>query len=279
MSGQYPEGCGEAYDWLDEWLLTRALEGLDADAEAELRSLLNVEDVDHGHFEEATARFWVGAGDPPQALPPDVAARLEHRFVPESAPASMPEGPSNAGAPTPVSPGAGWVAVRGRHGRLGLGLAASVALLTAGALWLPLHDNASPSRAELAAARTELMQNAPDAVRVDWEHAERSSDGGGVSGYVVWSDARQHGYMTFRDIPSNDPEAYQYRAWLFGRDNLAGSPISIGVFNAPDDADEVIVPIRNRVPVHEAERFGITREPAEAGLYSDDDTLLLLAQP
>ncbi len=121
MSGQYVEGDGGAHDWLDDWLLTRALEGLDAEAEAELRSLLNVEDVDHGHFEEAAACFWIGAGDPPAALPPDVAARLERQFVPEAAPASEPKAPSGAGVPTPVTPEAGWVAVRGRHGRLGVG--------------------------------------------------------------------------------------------------------------------------------------------------------------
>lgn len=271
MTHAGPGGNAGGDDWLDDRLMTRAVEGLDPADEAELQTLLNVDDVDHGHYEAAAAYCWLGAGDPPSAMPADVAARPERSLAPPAsgdARVGSLDGPGDRAAGTAAIP----------QGRIGAGLAAGITLLAvAGAWWAPA-DRESPSRAELVAARTELMANAPDAVRVEWEYAG-AQEGAGASGYIVWSDARQSGYMTLRDIPTNETSASRYHAWLFPDDDTGGAPISVGAFNAPADGHEVIVPIRNPLPILQAEGFGIAREPPEQGAGSGRESLLLLAQP
>ena len=52
-----------------------------------------------------------------------------------------------------------------------------------------------------------------------------------------------------------------------------------GVFDVPPGADEVIVPIRARLPVGEAVLFAITVEPPGGVVVSTRERIALVAQP
>lgn len=258
---------------LEDLLVARAVEGLDARDAAELDVLLmRIPDAAPERYDEAAACFWLGAGDPPaRALPPGLAGRVGCLLEePGETPPPRPPPPDTTGG------GARWRSPPGWHGARSVWLAAAAALALAVAGWWPRLDQ--PDAAKLAESRAELMARAPDAVRAEWEATDepRARD---VSGYVVWSDRLQRGFMTFRDIPANDPSERQYQLWVYDHGRDEKHPVDGGVFNAPADGGEVIVPIENRLPVEQAEQFAVTLEPAGGAAVPDREPLLLLARP
>jgi anti-sigma-K factor RskA len=94
---------------------------------------------------------------------------------------------------------------------------------------------------------------------------------------VVWSDARQEGYLTFRGMPPNDPDAHQYQLWVFDAGRSQDYPVDGGVFNARN-GDEVVVPIDNKLPVEHATMFAVTLEPPGGVVISDRDPVLWIAR-
>ncbi len=249
---------------LEELLVQRAVEGLDPAESAETERLLAAADgVDPDAFDEAAAWFWVAEGDADRSLPDDVAARTLATLgvgEPRRAPVvPLRRRPRRGSGATPA-----W-------------LAAAALLVIALAGWWPRLQPQVPG--DPAAARDELIATAPDLVRVDWtstEHPRAQRLGGG---YVVWSDEQQRGYMTFRDIPGNDPARHQYQLWVFDATRSDQYPVDGGVFDAGDGGEEVIVPIRTKLPVRRARLFAVTLEPPGGVVVSDRDPILWVAQP
>ncbi|MDZ7747890.1 MAG: anti-sigma factor [Halofilum sp. (in: g-proteobacteria)] len=255
---------------LDELLLERATTGLDPAGEAELERLLAAaDDVDPDAYEAAAAWFWLGAGDPEQPLPDDVAERARRGL--ESAPAA---GGDN------VTPLRRRARPQRRSGALLPWVAAAAALVIAVTGWWPrLQPGAGGDQADLAAARAELVESAPDLVRVSWTATENPRAQQLQGGYVVWSDALQKGYMTFRGMPDNDPSEHQYQLWVFDATRSEQYPVDGGVFNARADGGEVIIPIESKLPVRRAQLFAVTLEPPGGVVVSDRDPILWVAQP
>ncbi len=242
----------------------RATVGLDPAEDAELEwSLAQARVDDPEAFDRAAACYWLGVAGSEQSMPRDVAERARRAFADEGA---RPTAPATRPRRAP-SPGAGarwaWIA-------------AAAALVIAVAGWWPQIQPGSESR-DLAEARDELLANAPDAERIDWDNTDHPRGQKLDGGYVVWSDARQKGYMTFRGIPGNDPDEHQYQLWVFDKGRSDDYPVDGGVFNARA-GEEVVVPIENKLPVERAEMFAVTLEPPGGVVVSDRDSVLWIAQ-
>jgi len=121
-----------------------------------------------------------------------------------------------------------------------------------------------------------LVATAVDLRRVSWSATDHPL-GNGVEGEVVWSDAAQEGYMTFRGLAWNDAQQRQYQLWVFDAKRSDERPVDGGVFDIPASSDEVIVPINAKIQVDEATLFAITLERPGGVVVSSREDLLLVA--
>jgi len=255
---------------LDELLLRRAVEGLDTHETLELEELLaRFDDVDPWFYEEAAAAYWVVTAPADEELPGDVAEAVQARLASEG----EIERAGVARFERPRHTSRRHRSVSGRWGWV----AAAAALVLAVTGWWPRAVDQQPPP-DLAEARDRLLAEAPDAVRADWQGLDHPL-AQGVSGYVVWSDAEQRGFMTFDGIPDNDPSENQYQLWVFDAKRSEEHPVDGGVFDAPADKDEVVIPIRTKLPVDDARLFAVTLEPPGGVVVSDRDPLLWIAKP
>lgn len=135
-----------------------------------------------------------------------------------------------------------------------------------------------PSRASTASsagqARSALLASAPDAVTLPWQ-PPMAAGFEGVTGDVVWSDARQQGYLRLAGLPANDPARAQYQLWIVDPDRDA-HPVDGGVFNV-SARGEVIIPVQARLPVAHPKAFAITLEKP-GGVVVSAGPLLVVAQ-
>lgn len=122
-----------------------------------------------------------------------------------------------------------------------------------------------------------LVAEAQDLTRIDWSPTEDPLAQGAM-GEVVWSAARQEGYMVFRGLRPNDPSKNQYQLWIFdaSRPDSAQQPVDGGVFDVRA-GDEVVVPIDAKLPVGNVSLFAITLEPPGGVVVSKREHLLLTA--
>jgi hypothetical protein len=100
----------------------------------------------------------------------------------------------------------------------------------------------------------------------------------GVTGDVVWDRQAQRGYLRLVGLRYNDPSAQQYQMWIFDGDRDPRYPVDGGVFNAPTDGREVVIPIHNLIPVYSAKAFAVTVEKAGGVVVSARDHVIVLGQ-
>jgi len=228
-------------------------------------------------YDLAAASVWVAAGAPEEPMPADVAERAR-RTLERGAPAAREDADDRQQSTDNVRPLHPQPRPAGRAAATTGWIAAAAALVLAVAGWWPQPDAGGPQ--ELTAARDALLAEAPDAVRVDWSNTEHPRAQQLNGGYVVWSDERQQGYMTFKDIPDNDPSEHQYQLWVFDATRDEDYPVDGGVFDARrNDAGEVVIPIENKLPVRQATLFAVTLEPPGGVVVSDRDPILWVAKP
>lgn len=130
----------------------------------------------------------------------------------------------------------------------------------------------APSLADL---RDRLKAAGGEVARAEWNPGNMK-EMEGVKGEVVWSDAEQKGYMTFRGLPVNDPNLQAYQLWMFEDANLEAFPKDGGVFNVTADG-EVIIPISARLRTVNPKAFAITMEKPGGVVVSTRDKIALLA--
>jgi hypothetical protein len=189
-----------------------------------------------------------------------------------TAPAAIAPAAGAPPAPTPTAAGPSRAAPRGR-GLAGLGWYAAAAVVLVALLVRALPTGA-PAPADAAARRAALIAGASDLVRVDWgDSAEPGFERAG--GDVVWSSARQEGYLRLAGLPANDRAREQYQLWVVdpGRD---ARPVDGGVFDVPASG-EVVIPIDAKLPVGRPAAFAITLEKAGGVVVSDGPMLLVAA--
>jgi len=121
-------------------------------------------------------------------------------------------------------------------------------------------------------SRASLLRQAPDAVTLPWHAGEPEFQS--VQGDVVWSDARQEGYLRLVGLQANAPATAQYQLWIVDpvRDR---HPVDGGVFDVSGKG-EVVIPIRAVLPVHGPSAFAITLEQP-GGVVVSDGPLLVVA--
>lgn len=155
-------------------------------------------------------------------------------------------------------------------------VAAAAALILAALAWWPSAPipGARPDTVDLRAL---LLAEAGDAQQLPWQTTPDPA-AVGASGDVVWSGVRQEGYMRIRGLAANDPALNQYQLWIFDAQRDERFPVDGGVFDVPAGADEVIVPIRAKLPVDDPLLFAVTVERPGGVVVSDRERIVLLAQ-
>lgn len=150
-------------------------------------------------------------------------------------------------------------------------LAAAASVMFAAALWWSDRDSGTMSVQE---ARNELLATAKDVIRADWAPGTTPLQDP-VGGDVVWSTARQNGYMRLVGLPVNDPAVEQYQLWIIDpeRDD---EPIDGGVFDVTSRG-EAIIPIDAKLDVIQPSAFAITIEKPGGVVVSTQERLPLLA--
>ena len=231
-----------------------------------LRLLAEHPDIADDDLDRAAAGFELAVAPPSDAaLPDDLRARLEddaRRFfaspAPEPAPV-VPLAPRRRGA-APWLAGAGW-------------LAAAAALLLLIARPDPPLELPAP-KAEVL--RSALLAEAGDVVQVAWTATDDPA-AAGAGGDVVWSTARQEGYLRFRGLAVNDPTREQYQLWIFDTEQDERHPIDGGVFDVAPGG-ETVVAIDAKLRVVEPTLFAITVEKPGGVVVSSRERLPLLAK-
>lgn len=127
----------------------------------------------------------------------------------------------------------------------------------------------------LAQKRDRLKAEGGEITRAEWQNGN-VKETEGVTGEIVWSDAKQQGYMTFRGLPINDPNLQAYQLWMFEDANLEAFPKDGGVFNVTSDG-EVIIPIDAKLRTTNPKAFAVTIEKPGGVVHSERDKIALLA--
>lgn len=97
----------------------------------------------------------------------------------------------------------------------------------------------------------------------------------GAGGELVWSDARQEGYLRLEGLAEVDPRRGAYQLWIFDRDRDRRYPVDGGLFTVSDAGRPTVVPIRAAVPVREPFLFAVTLEPPGGVVVSDRKRIML----
>ena len=122
-----------------------------------------------------------------------------------------------------------------------------------------------------------IVSRPNDLVEIDWKPVHVPSAGG----KVLWSDAKQEGYMVLSGLNVNDPTVEQYQLWIFDNDPAQATPTDGGVFdikNADIDANgQAVIPIKPSVPIGRAVQFAVTIERPGGVYVSDRKRLPVLA--
>jgi hypothetical protein len=153
-------------------------------------------------------------------------------------------------------------------------LVSAACLLFAIMSWT-LNQPAGKTTANLAQQRAELLALKDGILQVNWSAGPTPA--GNASGDVVWSSARQTGFMRFRGLPANAPATEQYQLWIFDKNQSDKTPIDGGVFDITP-GEEVIVAINPKLHVKEPFMFAITVEKPGGVVVSTRERLPLLAK-
>lgn len=135
---------------------------------------------------------------------------------------------------------------------------------------------ATPTPApSLAEQRDRLKAQGAEVTRAEWTKGN-VPETETVTGEVVWSDAEQRGYMTFRGLPVNDPNSEVYQLWMFEDAKLEEFPKDGGVFNVTSEG-EVIIPIDAKLRTTDPKAFAVTIEKPGGVVRSDREKIAVLA--
>jgi hypothetical protein len=126
-----------------------------------------------------------------------------------------------------------------------------------------------------AQLRAQLIETAPDLTRA--AVAAGNMKNLQPFGDVVWSDAKQAGFVRLTGLPVNDAGRGTYQLWIMAENQDPKTPVDGGVFNVTSDG-EVIVPIDPRVKVSSPKAFAITIEKPGGVVVSKQEKVAALAK-
>lgn len=126
----------------------------------------------------------------------------------------------------------------------------------------------------IAEQKQQLLASANDVVRRNWSSPK---EGENLSGEIVWSNAEQKGFTTFRGLPVNDPTKETYQLWIVDETQGEKTPINGGVFNVSKEG-EVIIPIDTGIEVKKPKQFAVTLEKPGGVVVSKQEKLVAVAK-
>lgn len=170
-------------------------------------------------------------------------------------------------------------------GLLGWGVAA-ILLAIVGIQFYTIRANKQPEKAAATipspsvppsptTERDELLRSAPDLITATW--APGNMKDLQVTGDVVWSDARQEGFIRLRGLPPNDPATTSYQLWIFDRSQDPETPIDGGIFDTNTNG-ELIMPIHASLRAVKPQMFAVTMEKAGGVMRSRREKIAALAK-
>jgi hypothetical protein len=168
---------------------------------------------------------------------------------------------------------------------LGWGVAAAACIVLIANIWMtriqpekevvvekqPTVVEKEPTVAE---QKQQLLASAEDVVKRNWSSPK---EGENLSGEIVWSNAEQKGFTTFRGLPVNDPTKETYQLWIFDETQGEKTPISGGTFNVNEDG-EVVLPINTGVEVKKPKQFAVTVEKPGGVVVSKQEKIVAVAK-
>jgi hypothetical protein len=248
---------------LADLLSAEATQGLSPAEAIELEALISAApDVARDSLERAAAAVHIALSPPPEDLPPSVAENLHRAAVALAlTPAALP-------APEPIKSGrdtrsvwtmwAGWIVAAGLAGLL---------VYTNGSM-----TEVKPTPIEIR--RAQLLED-PEA------HAVTFIDKKNSAGTIVWSDAKQEGYLEIRGLRPIDPKAGTYQLWIVDGARTAPNhkqPVDGGVFQVKPDGT-ALVQIQRPIQVKSAAAFAITLEKDPDGVVVSTEEHLVVLTP
>ena len=273
----------EEKELLYDLLTKRVIYGLDAEEQAELNSFdPDVVEAEFRSLEIAAAAISMASLEV-EPMPEHLAARILENAPSAGQPALEPAAPVFTAADVfnkkPRTSIFGW---------LGWGVAAVLLVVLGLDVY---HDRIEPRMEQTKTAeqpsaqqprvltpaeqREQLMRSAPDMVSASW--APGNMKDMQVSGDIVWSDAKQAGYMRFHGLPANDPSKATYQLWIFDQTQDKATPIDGGTFDVNADGD-VVVPINPRLHATKPEMFAVTMEKPGGVVVSKREKIAVLAK-
>ncbi len=258
-----------------ELLADRSLFELSADQQAELRALLANSNIDPDSFDSAAA-LAAAALTPVshEPLPAHLRQKIAAAAPAHLATARKSTTPSSA-TQTFVAPASRTSLSRGiRFQEVVAWCAAAACLMFAFYNWSATQRATNLTASE---ARAALLREAPDATTFDWT-ATPDPTAKGATGNVVWSNAKQQGYLDFKGLAMNDPKVNQYQLWIFDGNQDERYPIDGGVFDIESMTGDVIVPINAKLHVVDPKMFAITVEKPGGVVVSSRERIALLAK-
>lgn len=255
-------------DRLWDLLADRAIAGLNDGERQELEQLLaEFPEVDADALDRTAAEVDLAlsptATEPlPAALAAKIAQARAGELVSQQGHAENKPSPVRPESMSAGQRWAGWLLI-------------AAALFVAVKVWRaePLPKTVVP----LAMAREELLRDAKDTVKLDWTATEDPA-AKGAAGDLVWSNARQEGYMRFRGLAANDPSKQQYQLWIFDTAQDERYPIDGGVFDVDPSTGDVLVRIQPKLRVTKPTLFAVTVEKPGGVVVSSRQRLPLLAK-
>lgn len=124
--------------------------------------------------------------------------------------------------------------------------------------------------------REELLRSEASIYKASWG-AGNVKELKDISGDIVWSEAKQTGYMRFRGLPVNDSDKTCYQLWIFDKTQDKATPIDGGTFDVVTDG-EVVIPITAKLKAIGPEMFAITVEKKGGVVVSKREKVAALAK-
>jgi len=228
-------------DRLYDLLAADATQGLMEDELRELSGLLTRFPDEHpDSFAHAAAAVDLALTDPPEPLPPELAAIVEQQ-------ATAYFTAMNELAPPPRS---------SRYAHLGWAVAAGLAAILLWTLWPTTKDPAALY----------------DRLRNDSNTLTFAGEKGGAKGDAVWNALKQEGYVKVSGLPPLDPSRERYQLWIVDS-TREGSPVDGGLFDVKPDGTAV-VPVKAALKIKEAQTFMITKEAADGVVVTKGPVLV-----
>lgn len=275
----------EQKEKLFDLLTTKAIYGLDEAEQGQLDSMdAGSAELEYRSLEIAAAAVNMACLDQQEPMPTHLRERIlesGQHFVDsqgsEQAAPWPPPKPIDDEAPTGTGSWFGW---------LGWAAAAAAAIALAVNIWTtriePGNDQAqAPAKVDVPRVLTptelrEEMLRSGDVIKANWA-AGNVKEIKEISGDVVWSEAKQAGFMRFRGLPANDPGETAYQLWIFDKTQDKATPIDGGVFNVTASG-EVVIPITAKLRAVGPEMFAITIEKSGGVVVSKREKIAAIAK-